>query len=350
MIALVVFIGAGCTGQQTTTPTQTDLNQQEAPQDISPELSVQPTIEPGIYVQFVTNVHDWVFPEESVETLNRLIDLHESFNIPVEMHLTDTVTQKYVEMAPELMNRLATSKMVSVSYHVRPPHPMYTGFDTVGLDTMNEAERYETLMAYETHKLNLQTGGYTDEPGGYAFLADQLGYAPPIVGMTNGKYGETYSRVLKDLGARFTVLHERGPSLITDTLHGLYKRPEDQEVKLYEFKVPERFDPDAEFEEWTKGFDGSKDWFVNLKYHENNFYLSGTPHAAIYWTDWDDGRSIPRESPWDISVAYDHLELRTDKLQDGHWALYEEALQYLSDHQDTLTAINATDLVKMLEK
>ena len=194
----------------------------------------------------------------------------------------------------------------------------------------------------------METGRYIEEPGGYQFLKDQLGYAPRIIGGTSGRGGMEYSRVLEEMGALFTVLHEGGSS-IEDKVHGLNKRPEDQEVKLYEFRVPDRFDPEEEFADWTEGFDGSKDWFVNLKYHENNFYLANTPFAPIYWEDWDSDRKQPNETPYDLNASYDLIEFRSDTQEKGHWDLYTEALEYVDENLDWLTPINSVDMEGMLE-
>ncbi len=350
----LLFLGFGCTSAEPSEQmitTVTELPTQDTVDEITltePTEEITEPTEPAIYVQFVINVHDWVFPEQSIQTLNHLIDLHEEHQVPVEFHLTDTVTQNYVAMAPELMERLRTSEYVAVSYHVRPPHPMYNGFDSVGLMDMKPQKRYETLLGFETHKLDMAAGRYIDEPGGYQFLKDQLGYAPRIVGGTSGKGGKEFSRVFEEMGALFTVLHEGG-SNIEDTLYGLNKRPENIEVKFYEFKVPERFDPEAEFADWTAGFDGTKDWFVNLKYHENNFYLSNTPFAPIYWEDWDGDRKNPLRPPYDTSASIGLVETRSPTMQQGHWDLYTKGLDYVSKNSDWLNPINSVDLESMLE-
>jgi hypothetical protein len=347
----LLFLGGGCVSIEPIEQEVITVTEEASEEMLDEATTTEPTeeeVEHSIYVQFVVNVHDWVFPEESAETLDRLIDLHEEYQIPVEFHLTGATTQNYVDISPELMERLRTSEYVAVSYHVRPPHPMYSNFDTVGLRDMSANDRYETLFAFESHRLDMETGRYVDEPGGYQFLKDQLGYAPRIVGATNGRGGLEYSRVLEEMGALFTVLHEGGSNL-EDKVHGLNKRPEDQEVKLYEFRVPDRFDPEEEFAEWTEGFDGSKDWFVNLKYHENNFYLGGTPFAPIYWEDWDGDRKEAFEPPYDLNASYDLVDFRSEAQQKGHWDLYTEALDYVDENLDWLTPINSVDLEGMLE-
>lgn len=34
------------------------------------------------YILFTLNVHDWVFPEQSAETVLKTIEIHEKYNIP----------------------------------------------------------------------------------------------------------------------------------------------------------------------------------------------------------------------------------------------------------------------------
>ncbi|PJA45223.1 hypothetical protein CO174_04310 [Candidatus Uhrbacteria bacterium CG_4_9_14_3_um_filter_50_9] len=338
LFSILTLIGVGCAEQSIVDITIEEMVVEETRTD---------TKKAQIYVQFIQNVHDWVYPEESIATINRIIDLHETYKLPVELHLTDTMTQTYVALAPDLIDRMKTSEYVSVSYHIRPPHPLYTGFDTIGLSEMSSDELYETLLAYEEHELNMETGAYTENPGGYQYLKEVIGYAPRIVGNTTGRYGAIYSQILEEKGARFTVLHEGGSS-IEELVHGLYKRPEDTEVKLYEF-AEQDYDMEELFETWTSEFDEETDFFVNLKFHENNYYLTDTPFGPIYWDDFPDGRREIAETPYDITATSESVRTRSEEDTELRWTLYEEALQYVSEHRDSLTAINAEDLEGMLE-
>lgn len=341
LLLILPLLGVGCTAA-------------EIPTDDAAEIIEEPVVEETledevgqIYVQFVQNVHDFVYPEKSIETLNRVIDLHEMYKLPVELHVTDTVMQKYVELAPDLIERFKTSEFVSISYHVRPPHPIYNGFDIPGITNMSSQERYETLLAYEEHELDMQTGGYTDAPGGYQFVKDTIGYPPRIVGQTTGANGKEYSRILEEKGARFTVLHENG-SKLEDMVHGLHKRPEDTEVKLYEFQLS-NYDIKALFAQWTEDARSDEDFFVNLKFHENNYYLTNTPFAPIYWEDWNSGRRHPYDPPFDLTKSQEHIRLKSPKIQEEKWTVYEQALEYVSQNTDWLTAINAEDLERMVD-
>ncbi|TAL50196.1 hypothetical protein EPN81_03410 [Patescibacteria group bacterium] len=344
-LALILLLGWGCVSE---IPEQTTLS---ADQVVDTSVSTAQTDEPKIYVSFIQNVHDWVFPENSLATINRLIDLHEQYQVPVEFYLDDQVIQKYLELEPTIFDRFKTSAFVTISYHIRPPHPAYDGFDTIGLAQMSEEEQYETLLTYETHRLNLVTGGYTDEPGGYAFLKELIGYAPRIVTQTSSRnYGASLSRVYQEMGALFTVVHGRD-STIDQTILGLHQRPEQVEVKLYEDTYSRGFSAQTRFDEWTADWDGSSDYFINLKYHEGNFYTQGTSFALVYWEKVRQGRekSEPKSPPYDLTAG-DNTEFRTEAEQAEEWQIYEETLAYVAEHTNEFTAITSIDLENMLDE
>lgn len=332
----ILIVGAGCTTTSSSTAVQT--------QEPSPAIESS-----KVYISFIQNVHDWVFPENSLETLNRLIDLHERYEIPVEMYLDDQVVQSYLELQPEIFERLKSSPYVTVSFHIRPPHPVYDGFDTIGLADMSGEEQYETLYLYETHRLDLATGGYTNEPGGYAYLKELIGYAPRVVAQTTSReFGSTLSRVYEEMGALFAVVHGRETTL-EDTLHGLHARPEDVEVKLYEDSYARGFSAQERFEEWTEDFNGTSDYFINLKYHEENFYTQGSAFGLVFWESVGRGKDNPKSPPYDLTAG-DDTEFRTEAEQAEEWQIYEETLQYVAEHRDVLTAITSVDLEQMLDK
>lgn len=340
----LLLLGVGCASTTVQTPESADAVQ-EAVQE-----PTQETAETALYVSFIQNVHDWVFPENSLETVERLIELHERYGVPVEFYLNDQVVQSYLELDPSIFGRLADSDMVAVSYHIRPPHPVYEGFDTIGLEDMNQEEQYETLYAYETHRLDLATGAYTDEPGGYAYLKQLLGYTPRVVTHTNSRaFGEALSQVYEELGAQFAVIHGKEISL-GERVRGLWTRPETVEVKLYEESYRRGFGVEERFEEWTAGFDGSRDFFLNLKYHENNFYTEGTPFGLVYWAQVGGGKKEePKSPPYDLTAG-DDTEFKTQEEQAEKWQIYEETLRYVAEHPDELTAITSADLEEMLDE
>lgn len=326
------------TGQQGPEPTPNPIN----------ELTENKPQPEKTYTLFTLNVHDWVHPENSAETVDRVIDIHEQHNVPVDIYLTDPVFQIYAEDHPELVERLKTSKVVAVSYHARPSTPYYSGFDYIGLEEMSDEEAYETVKAYEEHKLDLETGAYfEDEPGGYQFIADTIGYSPLAIGVAvERKIGETLAEVFIDKGASFLIQH--GTTIdLGDTLYDSYVRPEHKEVKLYELVRDYTGGQDV-FDMATEDFTELKPEFINMKYHENNFYLTDTPFWPTYWTDVKKSEAL--EPPYDISASTtDGPGFRSKEMEDAHWALYEETVRFTNIHSFDFNPINAFDLVEMLD-
>ena len=225
-----------------------------------------------IYTLFTLNVHDWVYPENSAEAINRVIDIHEQYEVPVDIYVTGPAFQNYVADYPELVERLASSEMVAVSYHVRPATPYYSGFEHLaGLNDMRELELYDTLEKYEEYRLDLETGLTLDEPGGYQFVKDIIGYAPLVTGVSvGGDIGEVLAMVYKDKGGQFVV--SRNDPDLGDIRYESYVRPEHSEVKLYEWTRSHVGGEDVfvtAVEQMVEATSGPQ--FINMKYHENNF-------------------------------------------------------------------------------
>jgi hypothetical protein len=319
------------------------------PDAIKDLTETKPSLEKAkTYTLFTLNVHDWVHPENSAETVNKVIDIHEEHNVPVDIYLTDPVLQNYIEDYPELIERLKTSEVVAVSYHVRPSTPYYANFDHIGLEEMNDEDAYETVKAYEEHKLDLETGNYFEnEPGGYQLLADTIGYAPLAVGVAvERSIGETLAQVFIDKGAKFLIQHGTRIDL-GDTLYGSYVRPEHKEVKLYELVRDYTGGQDV-FDMATEELTERVPEFINMKYHENNFYLTDTPFWPTYWTDVKKSEAL--EPPYDVSASItDGPGYRTPTMQEAHWALYEETVRFTNIHSYDFNPINAFDLVEMLD-
>lgn len=69
---------------------------------------------------------------------------------------------------------------MTISYHLRPPHPAYAGFDDKLQALDNQALR-QTLQDYEQYRLDLATGEIRrDQPGGYTLVAQTFGRPPRV--------------------------------------------------------------------------------------------------------------------------------------------------------------------------
>ncbi len=303
-------------------------------------------VDPTIYVQFVMNTHDWVMIDLSIETIHRLIDIHEKYDVPVDIYLTDPVVQGYMEHDPSLIERMAASDVVAVNHHARPPSPYYSQYDWLGLGEMSDDDLYDTLYRYQTEKIDLETGQTTGEPGGITYIAELVGYMPLITGISaQSRIGKTLSEIYSEMGALFLVQHGTLPYRLGDMYWNQYLRPEHVAIKLYEEKT---VDAESVIEEFLVDAPvGEEDVYLNIKYHENNFYSANTTFAPVYWEDYDSGRQRPHDPPWDLSLG--NTDLKTEGRQAQLWALWENAVKYVAENPDRFTAINAFDLKEMVE-
>ena len=344
LLSVMLLFSFGCTNAEVpTTEEPSNIEEPTVPPSTSSTLDLKDTK----YTMFILNVHDWLLGDDSIETVNKVIDIHEKYEIPVNIYLTDPVVQLYVAEAPDLIERLRTSEYVTVSYHTRPPSPYYSNFDIIGLHELSDSDIYDTIMEYETHKIDLSTGLPTEEEGGYAYLTELMGYAPVTVGVAS-EYKNVVTqaiKVYKDLGATFTLVHGK-ETLLGDKKGALYLRPEQIELKLYESKALDSKAADV-IEAALADFSGdsSKGIFMNIKFHEDNYYLSGTPWIYNFFTDGKE--SDPKSVPFDIETVKVNEKSELEKTH--IWELYEEGVQYVKDNADTMHPISEFDLQDMLK-
>ncbi|MAG60888.1 hypothetical protein CL619_03825 [archaeon] len=305
------------------------------------------------FTQFTLNVHDWVFPERSIDSVTRTIEIHEEYQIPVDIYLNDQTFQVYLEQAPELIERLKTSEYVTINYHIRAPHPAYNGFDNYGLEEMSDQEIYQTILDIEEHRLDLETGLYLeDEAGGYQLIKDTLGYAPIALGFSaTGRTAETMAQVYKEKGAKLYIVHGRD-AILGETENGLYLRPEHVEIKWYEEVM--RYIRDGE----TPGeviqsfidegaYTEEEGLFINMKMHENNYYTVGTSFAPAFWEDYENKQG-PLDPPYLIDLPAEIIEMRDNSYTTGMWDWYETTVQYVAEHDDEYYAISNKDILEWL--
>jgi hypothetical protein len=331
--------------QSGTAPTSTEPTTPETTVTETP--TTEPAATPQTYLTFNLNTHDWVFPEDSAASVNKVIDIHERYKIPVDIYLTDPMVQLYVKSYPDLIKRLKTSPYVAVSYHTRPPSPYATSFDFLGLQDMSAQDRYDTIYNYETHAVDISTGQATSAPGGYAYLKELMGYPPYVaVVLSTASIDAAADKVWKTLGAQFTLTHSANAAL-GDEKNGLYLRPETVEVKAYEQagkSTAEKVVSSAlaEIE------DPSQDAYINIKWHEDNFYASDTPWNNVYFENGDAHGGAFLTPPWNTGLGVSTTKRKNAQQTVSQWKLYEDLVKYVSEHQDTLTPINAKDLAAML--
>ena len=316
------------------------------------------------YISFIINVHDWTHPDESADILLQLVDLFERYNVRGDFYFTAEITRELAENHPDVIERFRNSNM-TISYHVRPPHPLYTGFDS-RLKNLSDDELYQTLLDYETYALNLETGELDkSQPGGYTYVAQVFGRNPVVVPAPNsGGIKDVAQKVYSSLGAQMTLLyHESGTKIEQpfEYVNGLLARPSDFSVtRTTSIDGTDNFwwnfmsKPNAadynptqllqtQLADWESQ-NNSRAPFITALIHENNFYRSGAEAwSSIYFDMKGAKKGNPLPAPWDLS-APDPSTLRTDEDKQAIFAAYEELVAYAAAN---LTVVTSEDIVEM---
>lgn len=317
------------------------------------------------YISFIINVHDWNHADESADILIKLVDLFDEYNIRGDFYFTAEVTRKLEEERPDVVERFKNSNM-TISYHVRPPHPLYAGFDS-RLHNLNDEMLYQTLLDYETYALNLQTGELDrSQPGGYTYVAQVFGRNPIVAAVPNNnqRIKATAQKVYASLGAQMTLLyHEEGAKIDNpfEYVNGLLARPSDFSVtrttsidgsdnfwwNFMSNPNADTYNPTAMLQnliaEWeSRNYERAP--FVTSLIHENNFYRSGAEAwSFIYFTMEKGKKADPLAPPYDLT-APDLSTLRTVEEQQAIFAAYEELVAYAAAH---LIVVTSEDIVEM---
>ncbi|GAB4456562.1 MAG: hypothetical protein OHK0041_21400 [Anaerolineales bacterium] len=324
------------------------------------------------YLSFIINVHDWTHPAESADILLKLVDLFERYGVRGDFYFTAEITRQLAETRPDVIERFRNSNM-TVSYHVRPPHPLYAGFDS-RLKGLDDAALYQTLLDYETYALDLQTGGLDrSRPGGYTYVAEVFGRKPVVASApTNDRrIKDAAQKVYASLGAQMTVLyHEEGTKLEQpfEYVNGLLARPSDFSVTRntlvdgtdnFWWNMMTR--PNAAdyhplhllelgLEQWngqTESSSYSRAPFITALIHENNFYRSGAEGwTSIYFAIEGGKRGNPLTPPFDLN-APDPSRLRSADEQAAIWQAYEEFVAYAAAH---LNVVTSEDILRLAQE
>ena len=296
------------------------------------EVAVEKDVER--YVAFSLNVQEFLFVEEGIETVNRVLDVHTEYGVPIEIFLTTTSVSIFEDEAPELFERF-NSDLVSVSYHVRPPSPYYPKY---------EEELYETIVNYEEHALDLNTGGVLEDAGGYEHLKEIMGYAPQTVGMQTSS--SSIARVFREKGVGFFVVHgnsmtpyDSGECLfirenynVGDKRYDVYVKPENVEIKLFQCLGLEIGEV---IEDGFSHFDDTV--FMNIKMHDNDFYSSKSAWTHVYLGK---NRKGFGQEDFNYLDFKDESLLLSEESQEEMWSLYEDAVEYASQ----FNTINSFDI------
>ncbi len=319
---------------------------------------------PG-YLTFVVNVHDWVHVDQSAATLLRLIDLFQRYGVRGDFYLTAPVARAYAEQYPEVLQRLRESGM-TVSYHVRAPHPLTEGFSAPLEGLQGEALR-QTILDYETYRLDLATGGLDrTQPGGYTYVMQQWGGPPVAVAASADPHRMAVARtVYAALGARMVVLsHESGTDIAQPFVYvdGLLARPVDFSVTRVTLANGSQnfwwnlvLDPQAadyapvhllqtQLNDWWAQED-ARPPFILAHIHENNFYRRGSVAWGSYYYQIDahGNKTTPLAPPFDLN-APDPSTPRSAQEQEAIWQAYEALVAWAAGHLQVVTSADVVNL------
>ncbi|MBI5354237.1 MAG: hypothetical protein HZB50_16460 [Chloroflexi bacterium] len=322
---------------------------------------------PSAYISFIINVHDWIHTDESADTLMKLVDLFEKYNVRGDFYFTAEVTRKLAEERPDVIERFKNSNM-TISYHVRPPHPLYTGFDS-RLQNLSDDELVQTLLDYETYALDLETGDLDrSQPGGYTYVAQVFGRYPVVASAPNNnqRIKDAAQRVYASLGAQMTILyHEEGTKVAQpyEYVNGLLVRPSDFSVtrttiidgtdnfwwNFMSGPNANEYNPtkmlQSQIAEW-EGHNYGRAPFITALIHENNYYRSGAEAwSSIYFTMEKGQKADPLSPSYNLN-APDPSKLRSPEEQQAIFAAYEELVAYAAAHLMVVTSEDIVELAK----
>jgi len=316
-------------------------------------------------ISFIINVHDWVHSDESADILMKLVDLFEKYNVRGDFYFTAEVTRRLAEERPDVIERFKNSNM-TISYHIRPPHPLYTGFDS-RLQNLSDDDLVQTLLDYETYALDLETGDLDhSRPGGCTYVAQVFGRNPVVASAPNNnqRIKDAAQKVYASLGAQMTILyHEEGTKVAQpyEYVNGLLVRPSDFSVtrttiidgtdnfwwNFMSGPNANEYNPtkmlQSQIAEWESRNYGRAPYITAL-IHENNYYRSGAEAwSSIYFTMEKGQKADPLSPPYNLSSP-DPSKLRSPEEQQAIFAAYEELVAYAAAH---LMVVTSEDIVEM---
>lgn len=340
----------GCTPG--TTPGASAPATQPSP---TPKPSTAP---PLAWFTFAVNVHDWTHGQESAAALLRLIDVFSRHGVHGDFYLTPEITRVYAEQYPDVITRLRATGQ-GIGYHVRPPHPLSSGFEAPLRGLKGDALT-AALREYETYAVDLRTGTLDrSRPGGYRYVAEVMGANPVTASPATADrtIAPAARAVFRELGAQATVtVHESGSSIEQPYRFaaGLLERPVDFSVTrttpvdgrdTFWWNViagpgGEEYDPVAMLERQLGAWQAAghpRPPYVISHIHENNLYRRGAEGwSSIYFTMENGQRGEPLAAPWNID-APDPSRPRPAAESATIWEAYERLVAYAAERLQVVT-------------
>jgi len=313
------------------------------------------------YMTFAVNVHDWVNVNESADTINRLVDIFNKYKVRGDFYFTAPSVKAYADKRPDVIRKVKESGM-TISYHIRPPCPIYSGF-CGPLQILDDASLKRTLLDYETYGLDLETGGIDkSRPGGYSYVAKIFG-RPPVVAspqVSDQRIRTACEDIYKSMGAKMEVLYHEEGTPADDPFqykNGLLVRPSDFSITRWKLagekddsfwwnrlmrEDADKFDPVAKLKEELAAWKYPRAPFITALIHENNFYHFGAETWKAYYFS-DKQFRTPAPSPYDLNLP-DPGKMRSRQEQDKIWKAYEGMVAYAAAN---LNVVTSEDIVKL---
>jgi hypothetical protein len=327
----------------------------------TPPAPAQGASSPRGYVTFVVNVHDTRHAVESAETVRRAVAIFTKYAVRGEFYLTAPMAEVYAAEQPAIVKLLKDTHQ-TISYHVRPPHPIYAGFEGP-LKGLDDAALAAALRDYETFRQDPATGGLDRaRPGGYACVAQVFGCKPVSIGAPTGdpRIRRAAMGVYRSLGARMIVqYHERGtrPDQPYERVEGLLARPSDFSITRWAMPGEREesfwwnrldspraadYNPASRLKSELAAWKGPRPPFITALVHESDFARAGpVSWTAVYYGPGEG--HPPREPPFPLD-APDRSRPRSDESREGIWRAYEELVAYAAAN---LRVVTSEDIVAM---
>lgn len=315
------------------------------------------------YMTFAVNVHDWVNVEESADIVLKLVDIFNKYNVRGDFYFTAPVAEAYMSKHPEVISKLKASNM-TISYHVRPPSPIYNGFDSE-LKKLDDESLKQAVRDYETYGLDLRTGKIDkSRPGGYTYVSQVFGKSPVVVSpqAKDRRIRSACEDVYKSIGAKMEVLyHEEGTPKDNPFQHinGLLIRPSDFSITRWSAPGAKKesfwwnkltgpaagyFDPVSRLKQEIAAWSYERPPFITALIHENNFYNSGAESWKAYYLGGED-YNTPLSPPYDLDVP-NIAKPRSKEEQARILKAYESMVAYAAENLNVVTSQDIVELAQ----
>ncbi len=303
------------------------------------------------YMTFVINVHEWGHVDGSAAILDKLCALYTRNGVKGEFYVTAPMAERLSNKYPDTVTSM---KRHGISYHVRPPHPLYSGFDTE-LKALSGDALTAMITDYETYGQNLTTGALDkSRSGGYKRVKEVFGRAPCAVSAQNDntKILTAAAAVYKSMGAKMLVAFHEGESDPDNPLvnkYNLLARP--SHLKMTHSTGDEFWwntvaagkggDPTDHLKSQLDAWQHSKLPYAVAIVHENNFYRYGPESwTSIYYKEKEKTNVQP--APYNLD-AEEWGKARGDDQQKLIWAAYKQLVEYCAEN---LNVVTSEDIVK----